>query len=71
MQPQQSDDRSYHAQKCDNLFLKINLQEGIIDLSKTYIMWKDDLKIELPESLLLYDENQINLVGKMVLNFEN
>ena len=23
MQPQQSDDRSYHAQKCDNLFLKI------------------------------------------------
>ena len=55
----------------NNLFLKINLQEGIIDLSKTNIMWKDDLKIELPESLLLYDENQINLVGKMVLNFEN
>ena len=55
----------------NNLSLKINLQEGIIDLSKTNIMWKDDLKIELPESLLLYDENQINLVGKMVLNFEN
>tara|TARA_Y100000389_G_C17419966_1_gene496115 strand:- start:12 stop:1502 length:1491 start_codon:yes stop_codon:yes gene_type:complete len=55
----------------NNLFLKINLQEGIIDLSKTNIMWKDDLKIELSESLLLYDENQINLVGKMVLNFKN
>tara|TARA_Y100000768_G_scaffold360973_1_gene318638 strand:- start:96 stop:713 length:618 start_codon:yes stop_codon:yes gene_type:complete len=55
----------------NNLLLKINLQEGIIDLSKTNIMWKDDLKIELSESLLLYDENQINLVGKIVLNFKN
>ena len=34
-------------------------------------MWKDDLKIELSESLLVYDENQINLVGKVFLNFKN
>ena len=55
----------------NNLSLKINLQEGIIDLSNTNIMWKDDLQIELSESLLLYEENQINLVGKIVLNFKN
>ena len=55
----------------NNLSLKINLQEGIIDLSDTNIMWKDDLKIELSESLLVYDENQINLVGKVFLNFKN
>ena len=55
----------------NNLSLKINLQEGIIDLSDSNIMWKDDLKIELSESLLVYDENQINLVGKVFLNFKN
>ena len=34
-------------------------------------MWKDDLKIKLSESLLIYNENQINLIGKLVLEFEN
>ncbi len=55
----------------NNLFLNINLQEGLINLSNSNIMWKDDLNIKLLESLLVYDENQINLVGKIVLNFIN
>ncbi len=55
----------------NSLFLNTNIQEGKISLSDSNIMWKDDLKIELLESLLLYDENQINLVGKVVLQFIN
>ena len=55
----------------NKLFLNINLEEGVIDLSNSTIMWKNDLKIQLSESLLIYDENQINLVGKVFLNFQN
>ncbi len=32
-------------------------------------MWKDDLKITLNEGSLNYDENQINLNGKILLEF--
>ena len=55
----------------NNLFLSMNIQEGIINLSNSNIMWKDDLKISLSESLLIYDQNQINLVGKFIFDFEN
>ena len=55
----------------NKLFLNINIQEGMINLSNSNIMWKDDLRIKLSESLLIYDQNQINLVGKIVLDFIN
>jgi len=55
----------------NNLYLNVNVQEGIINFSNSKIMWKDDLKIKLSESLLIYNENQINLIGKLVLEFEN
>ena len=34
-------------------------------------MWKDDLKITFNESLLSIDEDGINLIGTMLLDFEN
>mgnify|MGYP003684597135 CR=1 FL=1 len=55
----------------NKLFLNINIQEGMINLSNSNIMWKDDLRIKLSESLLIYDQNHINLVGKIVLDFIN
>ena len=34
-------------------------------------MWKDDLKIYLTESLLNYDQNEIYLVGKIVIEIKD
>ena len=34
-------------------------------------MWKDDFKISLKNSFLSYDKNQISIIGKVIINFEN
>ena len=53
----------------NNLFLNIDVKEGDIELSNSSIMWKEDLKISLEECVLNYDGNQINLDGKIILDF--
>lgn len=55
----------------NQLFLKIAIEEGDINLSDTEIMWKEDLKISLNESYLYYDESGINLIGKIIFDFTN
>jgi len=53
----------------NDLKLSIEINEGIIELSESNIMWKEDVKIKLDECYLNYDESQINLNGKIILNF--
>ena len=53
----------------NNLFLNFNIKEGEIELSNSSLMWKEDLKISLEECFLNYDGNQINLDGKLTLEF--
>lgn len=53
----------------NNLSLIVDISEGKINFSESNIMWKDDLKITLNEGSLNYDENQINLNGKILLEF--
>ena len=56
----------------NNLNLKIAFSQGDIGFSNSHIMWKDDLKIKLLESLLTYNDNyEVSLTGKLNLNFEN
>ncbi len=54
-----------------NLFLKILIEEGNINLSNSNIMWKNDVKITLNESYLYYDGSGINLIGKFLINFDD
>lgn len=54
-----------------NLFLKVNFEDGKINLSNSSIMWKEDLKINLSDSFIEYDENGVNLIGKMILDFRD
>ena len=49
----------------NNLFLNLEVESGDISLSDSNIMWKDDLKIYLTESLLNYDQDEIYLIGKI------
>ena len=55
----------------NNLILKIYIQEGDLNFSDTTLMWKKDLKITFKETFLNYDDNEIRLIGKISLNFEN
>ena len=54
----------------NNLLLNINIEQGNFGFINSSIMWKDDLKIIIDESLINYD-NQINIVGKALLDFKN
>ena len=51
--------------------LLISLEEGDINLSNSNIMWKDDLKINLSESFINFDLNEVSLIGRMILEFKN
>jgi len=53
----------------NNLLLKIGVVEGYINLSKSSVMWNDDLTIRLEESYLDINENNISLIGKLTLEF--
>tara|TARA_B100001057_G_scaffold459508_1_gene509724 strand:- start:3714 stop:5207 length:1494 start_codon:yes stop_codon:yes gene_type:complete len=55
----------------NNLNLKTFIEEGNINFSDSSIMWKEDLKIDFNETLLLVGDNGINLVGSFLLNFKN
>ena len=55
----------------NNLNLKLNLDQGNITFSRSRIMWKDDLEINLKEGILNYDENEIFLIGKIIIDAKN
>ena len=55
----------------NNLVLDVNIDQGEIILSGSNIMWKDACKIILSESLLSYDGEEINIIGKFIFNFKD
>ena len=55
----------------NNLKLKLGLEQGNINISKSEIMWKNDLHIIMKEGLINYDENEISLIGKIIVNTKN
>ena len=55
----------------NNLELSINLEQGNITLSRSKILWKDDLEIILNDAVLSYDDNEIFLLGKLLFNAKN
>ena len=55
----------------NNLFLNLVIESGNISLSDSNIMWKDDLKINLTESLLSYDQDEIYLTGKIKVDIKD
>ncbi len=55
----------------NNLLLKISIEEGDINLSNSSIMWKDDLIIFLNDGLIRYDNNDIILIGRFLINVKD
>ena len=59
-----------NADQLNNLFLKIGIVEGYISLSDTNLMWNDNLKIALKESFLDINDENVNLLGKLIFEFD-
>lgn len=55
----------------NNLNLQLAIEQGELVFSNSSIMWKEAIKITLNESLLNYDDDQINLVGRVIFDFKN
>ena len=55
----------------NNLSLKINIEEGDVNFSGSQLMWKNDVKVLFKENLLSYNDNEIKIIGKIQLNFQD
>ena len=55
----------------NNLNLKILIEEGDIKFTDSFIMWKDDLKIILNDCQLAINDEGINLIGTIFLDFKD
>ena len=55
----------------NNLNLRVFVEEGEVKFSDSSIMWKDDLKIELIECQLAMNDEGINIIGTINLDFKD
>ena len=53
----------------NNLNLKISIEEGELNFSNSSIMWKDNLIITFDESIINSNDDGINLLGTIVIDF--
>ena len=60
-----------NSNELNNLILKIGVEQGIISPSNSSIMWKDDLKIQLRDSLVIYEQGDLNLIGNILININD
>lgn len=63
--------RLINLSQLNEIFLKMNISEGNIDFSDSSMLWNDDLKIYLKESLLTNDQNDIFLIGKILIELKD
>jgi len=61
----------YDFDRFSDLFLKLRIEQGNMTLSNTQISWKENLDLTFVDSLLNFDEDKINLNGKIVINIKD
>lgn len=55
----------------NKLFLKIGFADGNISLSNSSIMWNNDFKIEFKDTFLNLNNDEIDIIGKLIFEFKN
>ncbi len=60
-----------NSNELSNLNLNIGLEQGDIVFSKSKILWRDNVEIELNEGLLDYNNDEIFLSGKLTVNADD
>ena len=53
-----------------DLILKLKVEEGDLIFSESNIKWKEDINLSLLEGFIDYDEDTINLNGKMLITIK-
>jgi len=61
----------YDLDRFTDLFLKLKIEEGILNLSDSRITWKESLNMYLEEGLFNYEKNKINFNGRMIINIKD
>ena len=52
-----------------NLVLKTYLEEGSLIISNSIVNWKDAVDIKMLDAQIINSENDINLIGKIIIDF--
>jgi len=60
-----------NSEQLNNLNLNTEIIEGNISFPNSNVMWNEDFKITLKNSLLSYENNEFNLIGKVIIDFQN
>ena len=53
----------------NDIVLKLGVQEGNLTLSNSSLNWKNNLNITLKESFINFDDNEVKLIGNIILNY--
>ena len=61
----------YDFDRFSDLFLKLKIEQGNMIFSNSEISWKENLNLSLVDSHLNFDDDKINLNGKMVINIKD
>lgn len=58
----------YNYRNFENLILKSNIKEGLIDIENTNLNWKNYVNFSISDSLIYINDNQLILDGKLIIN---
>ena len=61
----------YDLDRFSDLFLKLKIEEGALNLADSKITWKDNLILSFDEGLFNYEKNGINFNGRMIINIKD
>ena len=61
----------YDFNRFSNLSLKLNIEEGNYNFSKSNIIWKENVKVFFSDTFLNFDKGKINLNGRTSFNVRN
>ena len=52
-------------------FFNVVIEEGEIRILNSMIQWKDDIDITINESLISYENDDVNLIGKVIFKIKD
>jgi len=61
----------YDFNRFSNLSLKLNIEEGNYNFSKSNIIWKENVKVFFSDTFLNFDKGKINLNGRTSFDVKN
>ena len=61
----------YDFDRFSDLSLKLSVQQGRISFSKSQIKWKESINLSFEDAMLDFENEKINLNGKMIVYIKN